>query len=158
MQLVLLGDSSTKAGTAVLAALRTLADDRLSIRHFSGYIPESTFEEELATAHLLWSPLNIQKKGSRGRPEIYGVSTASGLTADLLLNDIPGLVPAGFAVPDPFRPAIYRYRSPEEAAETLRRIIFDAAGFAAAREEIRHAFSYFTKENFGGPFALLTTA
>lgn len=158
IELVLLGDSATKTGAAVLAALRILTHARLGIRHFSGYIPESTFEEELATAHLLWSPLNIQKKGSRGRPEIYGVSTASGLTADLLLNDIPALVPAGFTIPDPFRSAIYPYRSPEEAAEILRRVIFDAAEFAVAREKIRHTFGYFSKENFGEAFAILTTS
>jgi len=155
LELVLLGDSSTEAAAPILAGFQPLLSDRISLRTFKGYIPESTYEEELAHAHLIWSPLNIHKKSSRNSPEIYGLTTASGLTADLLLTNIPVLVPADFVAPEPFGPAIYLYRSPEEASALIRSFIEDPAAYAAIRETIHQAFSYFSKENFAGAFQQL---
>src|SRR6185312_15546014 len=146
IQLVLLGDSSTPAGSAILTSFQSLAGDRLTLRHFSGYIPEAGYEGELATAHLLWSPLNIHKQSSRRASETYGLTTASGLTADLLLSDVPALVPTGFSVPDVFGAALHTYRSPEDAATFLRDILFNAAAYAHTRVEIRQAFTFFSKE------------
>jgi glycosyltransferase involved in cell wall biosynthesis len=152
IELILLGDAATDAGAMILAAFQPITGDHLSLRHFKGYIPESTYEQELARAHLIWSPLNIHKKSSRNAPETYGLSTASGLTADLLLNNIPALVPAGFVIPEPFRPAIYPYRSPDEAQEIIRRLLDDPAQYAGTRETIHQAFSYFSKGNFSKSF------
>jgi hypothetical protein len=152
VELILLGDAATDAGAVIIAAFRSITDDHLTFRHFKGYIPESTYEQELAHAHLIWSPLNIHKRSSRNSPETYGLSTASGLTADLLLNNIPALVPVGFTIPEPFRPAIYPYRSPEEAHELIRRFAEDSAGYTTIREKIHLAFVYFSKENFSKAF------
>ena len=156
IELILLGDSSTAAGAAILASLQTLTCDRLTIRHFNGYIPETTYEQTLAHAHLIWSPLNIHKTNSRNHPEAYGLTTASGLTADLLVTNIPALVPAEFIVPEPFRPAICSYRSPEEACGFIRGFLEDTTSYATLRETIHHAFAYFSKGNFSNAFSELT--
>lgn len=152
IELILLGDSATDAGATIVTAFRSITGDHLTLRHFKGYIPESTYEQELAHAHLIWSPLNIHKSSSRNNPETYGLSTASGLTADLLVNNIPALVPAGFIIPEPFRPAIYPYRSPEEAHDLIRGFLDDPASYATVRETIHQAFTYFSKENFNKAF------
>ena len=152
IELILLGDGGTGAGVEIVAAFRTITSDQLTLRHFKGYIPESTYEQELNHAHLIWSPLNIHKKSSRNNPESYSLTTASGLTADLLLNNIPALVPAGFIIPEPFQRAIYPYRSPEEAQELIRRFIEDPASYAMVRETIHQAFTYFSKGNFNKAF------
>jgi hypothetical protein len=156
IELILLGNAATEAGATIDAAFQSIANDQIAIRTFKGYIPETTYEQVLTSAHLIWSPLNIHKKSSRNSPETYGLTTASGLTADLLLNNIPALVPAGFIAPGPFQPAIYPYRSPEEAAEIIRRFIEDPVAYTALRETIHQAFSYFSKENFSPAFAELT--
>jgi hypothetical protein len=155
IELVLLGDSSTEVGTRIIAEFQPALSDRISLRTFKGYIPETTYEQTLTHAHLIWSPLNINKSNSRSHPETYGLTTASGLTADLLLTNIPALVPADLIVPDLFRPAIYLYRSPEEASGIIRGFIDDPAGYSAIREKIDATFSYFAKENFVGPFQQL---
>jgi hypothetical protein len=155
IELILLGDGGTEAGAQIIAAFQSITGDRLTLRHFKGYIPESTYERVLIHAHLIWSPLNIHKKNSRNNPETYGLTTASGLTADILLNNIPAIVPAGFTIPEPFEPAIYSYRSSEEAREFIRSFIEDPAGYAAIQEKIHLAFSYFSKGNFGGAFERL---
>jgi hypothetical protein len=153
---VLLGDASPETATPILADFQPLLSDRISLRTFNGYIPETTYEQELAHAHLIWSPLNIHKSNSRNHPETYGLTTASGLTADLLLTNIPALVPADFIVPEPFRPAIYHYGSPEEASAIIQRFLDDPTTYAGVRESIHQAFSYFSKENFTGAFRQLT--
>lgn len=152
VEIVLLGDSSTEAAAPILAEFQPLISGRISLRTFKGYIPESTYEQELAHAHLIWSPLNIHKKSSRNSPEVYGLTTASGLTADLLVTNIPALVPADFIVPEPFRPAIYPYRSPEQASALIRQFLEDPSAYDAIREAIHQTFSYFSKENFAGAF------
>jgi hypothetical protein len=156
VELVLLGDGSTEAATAIIAQFQPILSDRIRLRTFNGYIPETTYEETLSHAHLIWSPLNIHKSSSRNHPETYGLTTASGLTADLLLGNIPALVPAGFIVPESFRPAVYLYGSPEEASRLIRHFIEDPAAYAAIRETIHVAFSYFSKENFVAAFRQLT--
>ncbi len=156
VELILLGDGSTEAATGIIAQFQPVLSDRIRLRTFNGYIPETTYEETLTHAHLIWSPLNIHKSGSRNHPETYGLTTASGLTADLLLGNIPALVPAGFIVPELFRPAIYLYGSPEEASRLIRRFIEDPAAYAAIRETIHVIFSYFSKENFVAAFRQLT--
>lgn len=156
IELILLGDSATDAGATIVAAFQSISGDQLTIRHFKGYIPESTYEQELTNAHLIWSPLNIHKKSSRDNPETYGLTTASGLTADLLLNNIPALVTDCFIIPEPFRPAICTYGSPEEAREVIRAFHEDHAGYAATREKIHRAFQYFSPENFAASFKRLT--
>jgi hypothetical protein len=152
IELILLGDSATDAGATIVTAFRSITGDHLTLRHFKGYIPESTYEQELAHAHLVWSPLNIHKRSSRNNPETYGLSTASGLTADLLVNNIPALVPAGFIIPEPFRPAIYPYRSPEEAYGLIRGFLDDPASYAMVRETIHLAFQHFSIGNFSKAF------
>jgi hypothetical protein len=152
IELILLGDGGTDAGAAVLASFQSITSDHLTLRHFKGYVPESTYERELIHAHLIWSPLNIHKKNSRNNPETYGLSTASGLTADILLNNIPALVPAGFTIPEPFCTAIFSYSTPEEAYGLILHFIQDPAAYAAIREKIHHSFSYFSKENFSKAF------
>ena len=70
LELVLLGDAGAEAAASIIAEFQPLLSDRISLRTFKGYIPESTYEHELAHAHLIWSPLNIHKKSSRNSPEI----------------------------------------------------------------------------------------
>jgi len=155
IELILLGNAATEAGATIVTAFQSITGDHLTLRHFSGYIPESTYERELAQAHLIWSPLNIHKKSSRKSPETYGLTTASGLTADLLLNNIPALVPTEFIVPEPFQQAIYPYRSPEEACNLILRFAQDPAAYATIRDKIHVAFTCFSKENFTAAFAEL---
>ncbi len=152
IELVLLGNAASEAGALIVTAFQSITGGHLTLRHFSNYIPESTYEQELTRAHLLWSPLNIHKKGSRNHPETYGLTTASGLTADLLINNIPALVPTGFAIPEPFQPAIYPYHSPEEARDYILGFLDDPASYAALRERIHQAFTYFSKEKFSNAF------
>jgi hypothetical protein len=155
IELVILGDSRTEAGAGIIASLQSLEGERFRLRHFKGYIPETIYEQELAGAHLIWSPLNVHKKSSRNSPETYGLTTASGLTADLLLNNIPALVPDGFIIPDPFRTAILSYRSPETALAIIEGMIRDPAGYHALSEKIHLAFGWISKENFRDAFTEL---
>jgi hypothetical protein len=156
IELILLGDSGTEAATQITGEFQSITTARIAIRTYKGYIPETTYEQVLTTADLVWSPLNIHKKSSRNSPETYGRTTASGLTADLLLNNIPALVPAGFIIPDLFQPAIYPYRSPEEARDITRRMMEDSVAYTTLRNSIHHAFSHFSRENFGPAFSELT--
>ena len=156
LELLLLGEIATENGAAIVAAFQPLTGDRFTLRHFSGYISETTYEQQLASAHLIWSPLNIHKRGSRNSPETYGQTTASGLTADILLNNIPALVPADFLIPEPFQAALYPYRSPEEATAIIRGLLADPDGYRAIRDKIHQAFGYFGKDNFTGAFRELT--
>ena len=83
IRLVILGDSHSPEATAIVASLKALESVRFAVLAFNGYVPESTYEQQLAAADLLWRPLRLQKLGSRDSLEVYGQTTASGLTADL---------------------------------------------------------------------------
>jgi glycosyltransferase involved in cell wall biosynthesis len=157
IRLVILGDSDSPYGADIVAQLRALESTRFSVLAFSGgYIPESTYEQELATADLLWSPLKLHKLGSRNNPEVYGRTTASGLTADLLLNNIPALVPEGLLLPDVFRAALLPYRSADEAGRLLDRLLDDHEWLEELRIQIAASFLFFSKEHFYTAFSRLT--
>lgn len=158
IELVILGDSSTGYGAGIVAGLRRLESDGFRLRCFEGYIPGTVYEQELTSAHLIWSPLNLHKKSSRNSGETYGQTTASGLTADLLGSNAPALVPEGFIIPEPFRAAIFSYGSPEEWRDIVGMMINDPAHYSELRERIHSALSFFTKENFGEAFSRLMGA
>jgi hypothetical protein len=155
VRLVILGDSDSPFGAGILAQLRLLESAHFRVESFAGYIPETIYEQELVAADLLWSPLRVHKKSSRNSPETYGLTTASGLTADLLLNNVPALVPAAFVLSEPFRTALLPYGSPQEAGLLLDRLIGDPTCLRDLRQAIHSAFSSFTKENFRVAFAAL---
>lgn len=152
---VILGDSATAYGTAIVTRLQQLESPWFKLRFFKDYIPESVYEQEIAAADLIWSPLNLQKSGSRNSPETYGQTTASGLTADVLLNNAPVLVPAGFIIPELFRIAILTYRSPDDAVEIIGRLLRDRGYGRELRKRIDHSFGDFSITNFSGAFRKL---
>ena len=154
--LVILGDSHSPEATAIVASLKALESARFAVLAFNGYVPESTYEQQLAAADLLWSPLKLHKPGSRNNPEVYGQTTASGLTADLLLGDTPALVPVGLVLPDVFQTALLPYRSADEAGRLLDRLINDTEWLPKLRMVIADSFSFFAKENFYAAFDRLT--
>jgi hypothetical protein len=154
LRLVLLGDSGSEFGRSLVERLRSLGT--LQVRDYKGYIPESIYEREIREADLLWSPLRINKTGSRHNPEVYGQTTASGLTADILLNNIPSMAPAELILPDPFTIALLPYRDAREAGELLRRLIPDEGWWIGRRQAIHEAFLYFSRENFAAAFDELT--
>jgi hypothetical protein len=152
LELVILGDSQTGYGAEIIAALQKLESPNLRLRFFKGYITETAYEQEIRTADVLWSPLRLHKQSSRNSPETYGQTTASGLTADLLLNNAPALAPAGFIIPEPFQAAILPYSSMEEALDIIRGMIADEARYRKLRTDIHLAFGYFSKDNFSAAF------
>jgi hypothetical protein len=152
IELVILGDCQTGHGAEIIASLQNLEFPNFRLRFFKGYVSETVYEQEIRTADVLWSPLRLHKTSSRNSPETYGQTTASGLTADLLLNNAPALVPAGFIIPELFRAAILPYSTMEEALDIIRRMIADEAGYRKLRTDIHLAFAYFSKDNFSAPF------
>ncbi|HXB94402.1 MAG TPA: hypothetical protein VNU70_04555, partial [Puia sp.] len=100
LRLVILGNCDSRYGATIIAGLQAVATDKLDLRYYAEYVPESVYEQQLREADLIWSPLRVQKRGSRDTPETYGLTTASGLTADLLLTNIPVLAPAELELPE----------------------------------------------------------
>lgn len=156
VDLVILGDSNSVYGSRIVAQLQRLESPFFKLIHYKGYIPQSVYEKEIKSADLLWSPLKVNKKSSRNNPETYGQTTASGLTADLLLNHTPALTPAGFELPAPFQPALLTYSSPAEWKDIFSRLLEDHNYVFDLSRQIHTAFSYFVKENFNANFRLLT--
>ncbi len=156
LQLVLLGESNTAYGSGIVGELRKLESGRFRLQAYKGYIPETEYEQRLAEADLIWSPLKPNKLSMRGHPEIYGLTTASGLTADLLLNNTPALVPASFAIPEPFREALFIYHSGKEWQEFVDLLISDRAYAAKLRRNIHASFGAITRQRFADSFLRLT--
>jgi hypothetical protein len=97
----------------------------------------------------------VHKVSIRNAPETYGLTTASGLTADILLNCTPALVPDDFIISEPFREAIFPYQSRQQWEQWIDRLANDPAYMARLRAAIHTAFSRLTKEEFGAPFRTL---
>jgi len=152
VQLVLLGDSSGEFGRHLVTQLQAVT----AVRIYEGYVPETRYEQEIREADVLWSPLRIHKTGSRENGEIYGATTASGLTADILLNNIPALAPAELILPAPFAMALLPYHNAGEAAELLQRLLTDAAWLHRLRAGIHEAFGGIVAGNFAAAFDTLT--
>jgi hypothetical protein len=156
IELVILGDSDSPYGTGIVTQLQRLESPGFRLVYYSGYVPALVYEQQIASADVLWSPLRVNKKSSRHSPEIYGQTTASGLTADLLLNNAPALAPVGFVLPESFQAALLSYGSTEELEKIFVRLLEDTGYAAALRQQIHQAFSFFRAENFSAAFRSLT--
>ena len=150
IELVLLGDINTPYGLKLKNELKAYETDRLRIRYYQGYIPQSEYERQLTAADIIWSPVNIDTKSIRGITERYGISMATGLIADLLSICRPALVPEGFAIPEHYQESLITYDSPLALAARLTELINDLDENRSVR--IFNALSFFSKENFKKEF------
>ncbi|MBS1606870.1 MAG: hypothetical protein JST42_29715 [Bacteroidetes bacterium] len=156
LELVILGDSDSDYGREILRRLSALASEGFRCYSYQGYIPEEEYERQIASADLLWSPLRVNKKSSRNSPETYGQTTASGLTADLLLHHAPALTPVGFELPEAFQPAQLKYDSRQQLHVVIESLTGDPGVILELHQRVHTAFSFFKKENFIGAFRSLT--
>jgi hypothetical protein len=154
--LVLLGDSSGRDGQLLVLQLRSIRSAAFRLKHYQGYVDEVEYERQIRGADVLWSPLRIHKTGSRQTMEVYGQTTASGLTADLLLSNAPALAPAELELPEAFQTAHLPYHHAGEAAALLERLAGDGVHRRELRAQIDAAFTYFTPANFIEAFETLT--
>ncbi len=155
VRLVILGNAASPYAQMVISRLRPLTGVSFQLLSFDGYVAEQEYEAQITAADLLWSPLNVHKTSSRNSPETYGQTTASGLTADLLLSPVPALVPSDFTIPVPFRPAMLTYHSPDDIKQYLEKMLQDDAYRSALRNEIAQALLYFNRKNFDEAFRRL---
>jgi hypothetical protein len=155
IQLVLLGNSDTTYGNVIVERFKRLESEFFKVCFYKGHIPGSEYERQLSAADLLWSPLRVHKVSIRNAPETYGLTTASGLTADILLNSTPALVPDDFIISEPFREAIFPYRSQQEWERWIDRLAGDATYTTRLHTAIHASFSRLTKEGFGAAFRTL---
>jgi hypothetical protein len=155
VELVILGNSDSDYGRELLERLRRLESASFRCFGYQHYIPEEEYERRIGSADLLWSPLRVHKKSSRNSPETYGQTTASGLTADLLLHHAPALTPVGFELPEVFRAAQLSYSSREELTVIFDRLTQDSDYAYGLQLRIHEAFTFFTIGNFTGAFRTL---
>jgi hypothetical protein len=155
IELVILGDSDTDFGRRVVQELRQLESTRFRLSAFNGYVPAAVYEEQFSGADLIWSPLNRVKTSIQRSPETYGLTIASGLTADLQLGCAPVLAPAWLTLPDPFQVALLPYSSGEDVAKILDRLIQDPVYSQQLRQKIHIAFHQLSIDNFGTAFRQL---
>jgi hypothetical protein len=146
LELIILGRNNTNYGTDFIKELQKLSSEHFVIKSYHEYISQTEYEMQLDRADIIWSPIRIDTIGIRGTSEKYGLSTATGLTADLLMNCKPAFIPQEFNIPDHYKEALIPYRSAAELAELMNRSM---DGYSEdTYEKIFQSFSYFNKENF----------
>ncbi len=154
IELVILGNSDDAYGKHVIAGLQTLESPHFTLKYYDGYISQAAYEQGLSNADIIWSPLQT-KTTFKKTAEIYGITTATGLMADLLLNDIPALVPGDFNIPARYEDALIPYDSERQLMELMNGLMAEPGLVEDRRKRVREAFSFFAKENFTGDFEKL---
>jgi hypothetical protein len=152
IELVILGNSRSEYGKKIITRLQALQLPFFVLTYYENNIPQSEYERQLSEADLLWSPIQVLTLGIRATGEVYGQSTATGMTGDLLFNCTPALVPYGFAIPEHYEHALLTYKSPAELGTLITTFMNDPGHAANVREQIGRSFSAFTMEAFKGPF------
>jgi hypothetical protein len=109
IELILLGYSGTAYGKIILNRLIGISSDYLKITFFDHPVPAAEYARQMREAKIIWSPVTVRTTGSRGQPEIYGITKSPGLTADLIQFPKPALVPAEFQIPYYFKHCMFRY-------------------------------------------------
>jgi hypothetical protein len=156
IELVILGDSDNAYGVQIASRLRELESPCFRLIIYKGNVPAKIYEETFATADLIWSPLRATKTERNKRPEVYGLTIASGLTADLQLGCAPVLTPAWLELPDPFRVAVLPYDSEAGFTKILDRVLNDPSYYSKLRVSIHLSFTKaLRKENYDPAFRQL---
>jgi hypothetical protein len=153
IEVTILGSNKTEYTVKFLSELEVLASPACRIKYYKEYVAQTEYENELAAADLIWSPVRIRTVGIRGTSEIYGTSTATGLMADLLFCATPALLPEGFKIPEHYEDAIFLYDSEEKLTELLLKFIHE--GTVTNKNKISESLSFFVKNNFRSSFERL---
>ncbi|MHA4811232.1 glycosyltransferase family protein [Flavitalea flava] len=155
IELVVLGNCNTDYGLDIIARLKKMELPSFKTTCYETYIPQTDYERQLSEADLIWSPLQMNKASIRKNPEINGQSTASGLTADLLLYCTPALIPHDYVIPYEFKAAMLTYRSREELKNKIIDFINDPEYLRAFKKKINQSYLFFSKKEFAGSFKKL---
>jgi hypothetical protein len=150
IELVILGSISSIYGLRLKDELKAFESRHFVVKYYLDYIPQAEYEQQLASADILWSPLNINTKSIRGIPEVYGYSMATGLISDQLLSSCPTLVPAGFEIPAHYESAMIVYESASDLAARIAKLITDDDNDRNGR--IYNELSFFSKDHFKKEF------
>jgi hypothetical protein len=150
IELVILGNISSAYGLKLKGELKAIESEQLVIKYYFDYIPQAEYELQLATADIIWSPVNINTKSIRGTPEVYGYSMATGLIADQLFSNCPTLVPAGFEIPEHFENATIVYESGPDLAARIVKLMTGQGN--SRNDKIYSELSFFSRDHFRREF------
>ncbi len=122
VELILLGYSGTEYGKNILKRLIGISSDYLKITYFDHPVPAAEYARQMQEAKIIWSPVTVRTTGSRGQPEIYGITKSTGLTADLIQFPKPALVPADFQIPYYFEHCMIPYEGESDLLGHITRL------------------------------------
>lgn len=138
VELVLLGYSGTEYGKNILSRLIGISSDCLKITYYDHPVPSAEYSRQMYESKMIWSPVTVKTTGSRGQPEIYGITKSPGLTADLIQFPKQTLVPAEFQIPFYLEHCMVRYENETDLLDRIIRIAGenDAIWFQNAEQDL----------------------
>lgn len=119
-RLKLLGGPKGEYGHRIIEDCKKLRTAGFDIEWFDRYITPEEFEQQMASADLLFAPIHIYTH-YRGVNETYGQSKETGAVFDLIRYAKPGVFPKELHITEALAGSVVRYSGIEELSSIFTR-------------------------------------
>lgn len=151
IKIVFAGTAFNQAGIDIKNQLETFTSASIEVITFSDYLSQAYYDDQLSAADVLWSPLQLNTI-YKTVDEVYGTTTATGLTGDMMQHPKPTFLPFAFAVPAHYANAICLYNDVHDLVQQLIEFINKPSLLNEKVEKINDDFKFFETENFAKQF------
>lgn len=134
--LILLGKVKGKEAKKIVKQICELVSEDFQFQFFTDFITQEIFETHLGNADMILAPL-LEKARYDAIEEEFGYTTESGNLADIISNQIPGVIPSFYPIPEEFSQLIDRYSNASSLTDIiLEKIRLKNQGFTTERASV----------------------
>lgn len=123
--LTLAGKPVWEYGLEIISKCKRLKEQGAKIKWHDDFVQQQEFEKIMHGSDVILSPINKEMPFS-SKPEIYGLSKATGATFDMARYAKPGIMPEFFSVPNELNGSLLKYSNRDELSALIKNIASDS--------------------------------
>lgn len=142
--ITLLGKPAGNYGDDILQRAAAATNDTVRFVTYLDEVAQQEFEQQIADAHFLFSPLVQEAVFDDGITEVYGQTICSGNISDIIRHAKPFIIPAYIMTETTLQDAGFRYDQPGDITGFLVQVVKDTAWYDTCLEKCKTAAQYYT--------------
>ncbi|CAG5081025.1 hypothetical protein [Parvicella tangerina] len=118
LELVLLGKANTSYGVRIINGLKEMTSNNFSITYFSGFVPQSEFDQHIAESDFFIIPTRIKTRYTIYE-EFYGYTKISGSINDVIKYHKPALINESYPLDRDIKDMFVSYSNSTDLADKI---------------------------------------
>lgn len=145
VELTLLGSPVNKSGKRILSQFHSIQNERFKIKSYDGYVDQEEFNKVINRTDFLIVPV-VGKTQFRDHIEIYGKTKITGNINDIILHQIPAIIPSSYSLSPPLNQIATQYSSAYELSTLITKWVNNKE-FVPLNKHMPEVMKYYSFQN-----------